>query len=208
MQPTNPHSHSHTVHPSNPQNHRHSIYPTNLPKPFFHPYQILTSSIILTKHPSYMATHTNLHHQITITHSNIAHPHPHLHPYSDSKLQPIYHTTYHPPQLTKLSQILLTNLHLPQPPSFPYWPTAQTTFINTTEPPQHPSYNTHHKHNQKFNRLRHRHNQTNTIKPQHIATSNNNIATTLHPMPLLFHREINPAIMELLLQRDSQYRRH
>ena len=63
--------------------------------------------------------HTDLHHQIIITHSNTAHPHPHLHPYSHPKLQPIYHTTYHPNQLTKLSQMPHTNLHLTQSPKLP-----------------------------------------------------------------------------------------
>ena len=51
-------------------------------------------------------------------------------------------------------------------------------------------------------------NQTITIKSQHITTSTNNIATTSYPMPLLFHKQINPAMMELLLQRGNQSRHH
>ena len=58
--PTNPQSHSHTVHSSSPQNHRHSIYSTSLPEPLFHPYQIPTSFNIPTKHPSYITTHTQI----------------------------------------------------------------------------------------------------------------------------------------------------
>ena len=126
------------MHPSNPQNHRHSIYPTNLPKPLFHPYQIPTSSTIPTKHLSYIATHTDLHHQIIITHSNTAHPHTHLHPYSHSKLQAVYHTTYHPNQLTKLSQIPHTNLHLPQPPKLPILTNNANSHLSTP----HNHYNT------------------------------------------------------------------
>ena len=85
---------------------------------------------------------------------------------------------------------------------------TKTTLTNTTKPPQHPSHNTSHKHNQNSYTLQHKHNQTNTIKPKHITTSTNNIATTSHPMPLLFHKEINPAIMELLLQHGNQSRHH
>ena len=58
---------------------------------------------------------------------------------------------------------------------------TKTTLTNITQPPQHPSHNTRHKHKQNFNTLHHRHNQTNTIKPQDITTSTNNIATTSHP---------------------------
>ena len=76
---------------------------------------------------------------------------------------------------------------------------TKTTLTNTTQPPKHLSHNTRHKHNQNSYILQHRHNQTSTIKPQDITTSTNNIATTSHPMPLLLHKEINPAIMELLL---------
>ena len=76
---------------------------------------------------------------------------------------------------------------------------TKTTLTNTTQTPQHPSHNTRHKHNQNSYILQHRHNQTSTIKPQDITTSTSNIATTSHPMPLLLHKEINPAIMELLL---------
>ena len=69
---------------------------------------------------------------------------------------------------------------------------TKTTLTNTTQPPQHPSHNTRHKHNQNPYTLQHKHNQTNT--------STNNRDTISHPMPLLFQNEINPAIMELLLQ--------
>ena len=150
--------------------------------------------------------HTDLHHQIIITHSNIAHPYPHLHSYSHSKLDPIYHTTYHPNQLTKLSQIPHQRPSTSAPQTSHTHQQRKPTLINTTQLPQHPSHNTRHKHNKNFNILQHRHNQTNTIKPQQITTSTNNIVTTSHPMPLLFHREINPAMMELLLQRGNQSR--
>ena len=83
---------------------------------------------------------------------------------------------------------------------------TKTTLTNTTQPSQHPSHNTRHKHNQNFYTLQQKHNHTNAIKPQQLTISTNNIATTLHPMPLLFHKEINPAIMELLLQRSNQSR--
>ena len=42
-----------------------------------------------------------------------------------------------------------------------------------------------------FLSAQHRHNHTNTIKPQHITTSTNNIATTSQAMPLLFHRQMH-----------------
>ena len=63
----------------------------------------------------------------------------------------------------------------------------KTTLTNITQPLQHPSHNTRHKHNQNSYTLQHKHNQT--------STSTNNIATTSHPMPLLIHKEINPAII-------------
>ena len=198
----------------------HSIYPTNLPKPLFHTSQHPPLYQSNTHHTS-QHTHTDLHHQIMITHSNTAHPNPHLHPYSHPKLQPIYHNTHPPDHFTKPSKIPHINLHLPQPPRFPYSATTQThtqyhakdknqmtktTPTNTTHPPQNPSHNTRHKHNQNFNTLQHKHNKTNTIKPQYITTSTNNIATTSRPMPLLFHRKTNPAIMELLMQGGNQSR--
>ena len=91
------------------------------------------------------------------------------------------------------------------PPSFPYSPTMQThTYQHhpTTTTPfrQHTSQT-----QPKFQHITTQTKQTNTIKPQHITTSTNNIATTSHPMPLLFHRQINPAMMELLLQRGNQH---
>ena len=92
------------MHPSNPQKHRYSIYPVNLPEPLFHPYQIPASSTIPNTH--HASQHTPVY---TIRQS----PSP-LH----SKLQPIYHTTYHPNQFTKLSQIP-HNLHLSQLPKLP-----------------------------------------------------------------------------------------
>ena len=55
---------------------------------------------------------------------------------------------------------------------------TKTTLTNTTQPPQHPSHITSHKHNQTTYRLQHKHNQTNTTKPQHITTSTPNIGTT------------------------------
>ena len=75
---------------------------------------------------------------------------------------------------------------------------TKTTLTNTTQPPQHPSHNICHKYNQNSYTLQYKYNQTNTYI--------NNIATTSHPMPLLFHTEINPAIMDLLLQRGNQSR--
>ena len=78
---------------------------------------------------------------------------------------------------------------------------TKTTLTNTTQTPQHPFHNTRHKHNQTFYRLQYKHNQTNTIKLQHITTSTNNIASKSLPMPLLFRKKMNPAIIDLLLQR-------
>ena len=77
-------------------------------------------------------------------------------------------------------------------------PKDNNQITKTTQPPQHTSHNTRHKYNQNSYTLQHKYNQTNT--------STYNIATTSHPMALLFHKEINPAIMELLLQRGNQSR--
>ena len=138
------------MHPSNPQNNSYSIYPTNLTEPFFHPYQILhhTNQTPII----HCNTHTDLHHQIITTYSNIAHPHPHLHPYSYFKLQPIYHATYHSNQLKNLSQIPHTNLHLPWGPSQASHTHQQRkpTLINITQLPKHPSHKTCHKYNHNF----------------------------------------------------------
>ena len=124
-------------------------------------------------------------------------------------LQTTAHLPYHiPPQPTP--KFLTNTTHQSSSTSAPQashtHQQRKPTLINTTQLPQHPSHNTRHKHNQNLNTLHHRHNQTNTIKPQHITTSTNNIATTSHPMPLLFHKEINPAMMEVLLQRGNQSR--
>ena len=111
--------------------------------------------------------------------------------------QPIHKTltnTIHQPSSTSAPQASHTHQH------------CKPTLINTTQLPQHPSHNTRHKHNKNFNTLQRRPNQTNTINHQHITTSTNNIATASPPMPLLFHRDINPAMMELLLQRGKQPR--
>ena len=56
------------------------------------------------------------------------------------------------------------------------------------------------------NNIHHKHNQTNTIKPQHTIISTPDIAIALHPIPLLFHKEIKLAIMNFLLQRGNQLR--
>ena len=166
---------------------------------------------ILPTSQNHSSTHTksqrpppyqrNTHHTSQHTHrstpSNNHHPFKHSSPSSSPLLT--LHTTAHlpyhiPSQATH--KILTNTTH--QPPSTSAPQASHThqqrkpTLINTTQLPQHPSHNTRHKHNQNFNTLLHRHNQTNTIKPQHITTSTNNIATTPHPMPLLFHGEINP----------------
>ena len=70
---------------------------------------------------------------------------------------------------------------------------TKTTHTNTTQPPQHTSHKMHHKRN-----------QTNTLKPQHTPTSTPDIATLSHPIPQLFHKQINPAIMNLLIQHGNQ----
>ena len=196
------------MHPSNPENHRRSIYPTNLPKPLFHPYKIPTSSTITTKHPSYIPTPTH-----RSTPSDNQDPFKHSSPSSSSLFsvtsqttvylpyhipsRPTHKTltnTTHQPSSTSASQT--SHTHQQHKPTLMHHlkdknQMAKTTPTNTTKPPQHPSHNTCHKHNQYYNNnntLQHGHNQTNTIKPQHIITSTNNIATTSHPMPLLFHR--------------------
>ena len=82
----------------------------------------------------------------------------------------------------------------------------KTTSTKSTQEPQHPCQDTLNKHNRNSYALQHKHNHTNTIKPKHITTSAINIATTSHPIPLLFHKEINPAIIKLLLQPGNQSR--
>ena len=114
---------------SKPQPHSAPIQPLK-PQALNIPYQPLKTTLPPISNPNILNytsqtpiihcnTHTDLHHWTTITHSNTAYPHPHLHPYSHPKLQPVYKTTYHPDQFTKLSQIPHTNLHLPQPPKLP-----------------------------------------------------------------------------------------
>ena len=109
--------HSAPIQPSKPQALNISYQPPKntlptIPNPNILHYTNLTPMI-------HRNTYTDLHHQIIITHSNTAHSHPHLHSYSHPKLEPIYHTTYHPNQLTKLSQIPHTNLHLPHSSKLP-----------------------------------------------------------------------------------------
>ena len=179
---------------------------------------------ILPTSQNHSSTHTksqhpplyqrNTHHTWQHTHrstpSDNHHPFKHSSPTSSpSPLltpQTTAHLPYHIP--SQPTQKTLTNTtHQPSSTSASQasntYQQCKPTLINTTQPLQHPSHNTRHKHNQNFNALQHRRNQTNTIKPQHITTSTNNIAPTSHPMPLLFHREINPAIMGLLLQRGN-----
>lgn len=134
----------------------------------------------------------------------------------------IYHTTYHLVQLIKPTKGIAHQssstlarqsfqTHHQHKPTFMHHTknnnhTTKNTFTNTIQPPQHPSQNTRYKHNQTSYRLQHKHNQVDTIKPQHITTSINNIATKLRPVSLSFHKEINSAIMDLLLQRCKQSR--
>ena len=70
---------------------------------------------------------------------------------------------------------------------------TKTTLTSTTQLLQHPT--THHKHN-----------QTNTIKPQHTIIFTPDITTALNPISQLFHKEIKLAIMNFLLQRGNQLR--
>ena len=86
--------------------------------------------------------------------------------------------------------------------------TKTTTHNNTTQPPQHSSQNIYHKRNQTCYRSHHKHNQTDTIKPQYTTTSILDIATASHPIPQLFHKEIKPATMDLLMQRGNQSRQN
>ena len=48
------------------------------------------------------------------------------------------------------------------------------------------------------------HNLTNILTPQHITASIPNIATLPHPTPQLFHTQINPAMMHLLIQHSNR----
>ena len=64
---------------------------------------------------------------------------------------------------------------------------TKTMHTNTTQPPQQTSH-----------KLRQNCRQPNTIHPQHTATS------LSHPIPQLFHRQIIPDIINLILQRSNQ----
>ena len=46
-------------------------------------------------------------------------------------------------------------------------------------------------------------NQTITSKPQHTSTSTPSTITVLHPIPQLFHKQINPIIMNLLVHHSN-----
>lgn len=43
------------------------------------------------------------------------------------------------------------------------------------------------------------------MKPQHTTISTPIIATTPYPTPQLFHKEISPAIINLLIQHSNQF---
>ena len=69
----------------------------------------------------------------------------------------------------------------------------KTIHTKTKQLPQHTSHKIHHKHN-----------QTNTLKLQHTTIPILNIAIVSHLIPQLFHKQINPAIMNLLTQHSNQ----
>ena len=46
-------------------------------------------------------------------------------------------------------------------------------------------------------------NQTITSKPQHTSTSTPSTITVLHPISQLFHKQINPIIMNLLVHHSN-----
>ena len=64
---------------------------------------------------------------------------------------------------------------------------TKTIHSNTTQPLQQTSH-----------KLRQNRHQTNTIHPQHITTS------LSHPIPQLFHQQISPDIINLILQPSNQ----
>ena len=70
---------------------------------------------------------------------------------------------------------------------------TKITHNNTTQRPGQASHKIHHKHN-----------QTSSLKPQHVTSSTLDKATVSHPKPQLFHKQINPAVMNLCIQHCNQ----
>ena len=74
------------------------------------------------------------------------------------------------------------------------------TKIITTPKPHRPTQHTKH---DTLSTNHMRHDQTNASKPQRTATPATEMITVPHPIPQLFHKQINPTIMNLLIHRSS-----
>ena len=165
--------------------------------------QYTTAFFLPTRHPSNIEVHIHKHHHLTLIYPSTDRQHPH------SMLQPICNTIYYPNKLIKpptntthitTSTLASKSSHVHQQ----YRPTithhennnnqsTKTTKTNTTQRPQHNSHKIHHERN-----------QTNTLKPQHTTTSTPNMATVSHFILQLFHKQINPTILNLLIQHGNQ----
>lgn len=155
----------------------------------------------------HIETHT--HHQVTIIHSSGDWPH--LQP----MLQSIYNTIYHSKQLIESTQppTHLTastvapkssHVHQQYKHTLPHHAnnnnqSIKTIQTNTTQPPQLFSHKIHHKRS-----------QTNTQKLQHTTNSTPSRATVSYLIPQIFHQQINPGIINHLIQHGnkSPHKRH